>query len=71
MEAAPRSKTALPPSSVGSLGPSKTDPARRSGTQAVQVGTKSSGPISAQARQAPPPIACMRAEISGVDNAPT
>lgn len=72
VEASPQSKTAFPPSSVGSLGPSKTDAATgRSGTQAVQVGTKSSGPISAQARQAQPPIPCMRAEISDVDGART
>jgi hypothetical protein len=72
VEASPQTKTALPTSSVGSLGTSKTDAATgRSGTQAVQVGTKSSGPISAQARQAQPPIPCMRAEISDVDGAPT
>jgi hypothetical protein len=70
--AAVQSKAAIQPSSVGSLGPSKTDAATgRSGTQTAQVGTKSSGQISAQARQAPPPISCMRAEISAVDNAPS
>jgi hypothetical protein len=67
---APPSKTTVPTSI--SLGPNKTDAASgRSGPQTAQAGVKSPGSVATQARQAPAPIDCMRAEIRDVDGAPT
>lgn len=53
------------------LGPGKTDAAvGRSVPPTAPPAIKASGPVSAQIRQAQPPV-CMRAGISDVDGAPT